>query len=147
MAEHACFTLDADPANPEFVAAYLRVTPSGECAFIETNTAHSLPILLGALDAHGLSRDAVRYVIVTHAHLDHAGGAGAVMAACPKAILLAHPRAARHLTDPAKLIASATSVYGAERFAKLYGVISPIPAARVRALEDGESVPLGDATL
>ena len=146
MATHSLFTLDADPANPQFVASYLRVA-GDECAFIETNTAYSLPILLAALDAHGLSREAVRYVIVTHAHLDHAGGAGAVMAACPNATLLAHPRAARHLIDPAKLVASATSVYGKERFASLYGVIAPIPEARVRPLDDGAQVPLGDATL
>jgi glyoxylase-like metal-dependent hydrolase (beta-lactamase superfamily II) len=141
-----CFTLDADPAHPQFVAAYLRVS-GDECAFIETNTAYSAPILLGALEARGLSRDSVRYVIVTHAHLDHAGGAGALMAACPKATLLAHPRAARHLIDPAKLVASATQVYGAERFAALYGVISPIPEARVRVMEDDSTAPLGDVTL
>ena len=149
---HACFTLDADPANPGLVASYLRVAVAegvaeGECAFIETNTAHSLPILLAALDEHRLSRDAVRYVIVTHAHLDHAGGASAVMQACPKATLLAHPRAARHLIDPTKLVASATKVYGAERFAALYGVIAPIAGDRVRALDDGAEVPLGDASL
>jgi glyoxylase-like metal-dependent hydrolase (beta-lactamase superfamily II) len=144
--DHTCFTLDADPANPEFVASYLRVA-GDECAFVETNTAHSLPILLAALAAHGLSREAVRYVIVTHAHLDHAGGAGAVMQACPNATLLAHPRAARHLIDPAKLVASATHVYGAERFAALYGVIAPIPADRVQAQEDGAEVSLGGATL
>jgi glyoxylase-like metal-dependent hydrolase (beta-lactamase superfamily II) len=143
---HACFTLDADPANPEFVACYLRIAGS-ECAFIETNTAHSLPILLAALDAHGLPRESVRYIIVTHAHLDHAGGAGALMAACPNATLLAHPRAARHLIDPAKLVASATQVYGVERFAALYGVIAPIPADRVRVQEDDTEVSLGDATL
>ncbi len=147
MAQHACFTLDAEPVHPEFVAAYLRVTPSGECAFVETNTSHSLPILLAALEAHGLSPAAVRYVIVTHAHLDHAGGAAAVMAACPNATLLAHPRAARHLIDPSKLVASATAVYGAERFAAQYGVIAPIPEGRVRALEDDATADLGGATL
>jgi glyoxylase-like metal-dependent hydrolase (beta-lactamase superfamily II) len=145
-ADHTCFTLDADPANPEFVASYLRVA-GDECAFIETNTAHSLPILLAALDTHRLSREAVRYVVVTHAHLDHAGGAGALMDACPNATLLAHPRAARHLIDPSKLVASATRVYGADRFAALYGVIAPIPASRVQPMEDGTEVALGGATL
>jgi glyoxylase-like metal-dependent hydrolase (beta-lactamase superfamily II) len=143
---HACITLDADPSNPQFVASYLRVA-GDECAFIETNTAHSLPILLAALDAHGLSRESVRYIIVTHAHLDHAGGAGALIQACPNATLLAHPRAARNLIDPTKLVASATQVYGAERFAALYGVIAPIPDARVRVQEDGDEVALGNATL
>jgi glyoxylase-like metal-dependent hydrolase (beta-lactamase superfamily II) len=142
----SCYTLDGDPPQPGFVACYLRVS-GDECAFIETNTAHTVPILLAALEKHGLAREDVRYVIVTHAHLDHAGGAGALMKACPRATLLAHPRAARHLIEPSKLVASATSVYGAERFQALYGVIEPIPAARVQALEDGATVLLGDATL
>jgi len=143
---HAAVTLDADPAHPEFVASFLRIA-GDECAFIETNTAHSLPILLAALEARKLSREAVRYVIVTHAHLDHAGGASVLMQACPNATLLAHPRAARHLIDPTKLVASAKQVYGAERFAALYGEIAPIPAARVAIQEDGDEVTFGGATL
>jgi glyoxylase-like metal-dependent hydrolase (beta-lactamase superfamily II) len=146
-AAHACFTLDADPSRPQFVASFLRTTPEGEHAFIETNTAHSLAIQLAALEAHGIAREAIRYVIVTHAHLDHAGGAGALMNACPNATLLAHPRAARHLIDPSKLVASATQVYGAARFDALYGVIAPIPAERVRAIEDDTEVMLGGAPL
>lgn len=145
MTCHARFTIDAD-VTPRFTACYLRVA-GDECAFIETNTAHSLPILLAALKERGLSRESVRYVIVTHAHLDHAGGAGVLMDACPNATLLAHPRAARNLIDPKKLIASATQVYGAERFAALYGVISPIPEARVLVQEDGAEVTLGGAPL
>jgi glyoxylase-like metal-dependent hydrolase (beta-lactamase superfamily II) len=89
----------------------------------------------------------VRWIVVTHAHLDHAAGAGGLLAACPNATLLAHPRAAKHLIAPAKLIQSASSVYGAEKFAQLYGTIEPIPANRVRALEDGETFELGGATL
>jgi glyoxylase-like metal-dependent hydrolase (beta-lactamase superfamily II) len=146
MPEHTCFTLDAEPANPEFVASFLRVA-GDECAFIDTNTARSAPILLAALEKRGLPRRAVRYVIVTHAHLDHAGGAGALMQACPDAVLLAHPRAARHLIDPTRLVASAARVYGAARFAALYGSITPIPAERVRALDDETEVALGSAKL
>jgi glyoxylase-like metal-dependent hydrolase (beta-lactamase superfamily II) len=118
-----------------------------ECAFVETHTTHAQPRLLAALAAHGLRPEQVRWIVVTHAHLDHAGGAGALLARCPNATLLAHPRAARHLVDPARLVASATQVYGAARFAELYGHIEPAPAARVRALEDGETFDLGDATL
>ena len=127
-------------------AAYLRVQ-GDEAAFIETNTTHAAPLLLRSLAEQGLDRSQVRYVIVTHVHLDHAGGASALMAACPNATLLAHPRAARHLIDPAKLVASARAVYGAERFDTLYGTIEPIDAARVTSLDDGASVAFGDATL
>jgi glyoxylase-like metal-dependent hydrolase (beta-lactamase superfamily II) len=146
MTKHQRITIDCDDATAGFTAAYLRLAPN-ECAFIESYTSHALPRLLGALEDAGRSRESVRYVVVTHAHLDHAAGAGALLVACPNATLLAHPRAARHLIDPSKLIASATSVYGEERFAKLYGVISPIPKERVRALEDGESFELGGSKL
>lgn len=142
---HVRDTLDVD-VIPQFTAVYLRVA-GDECAFIEAHTAHALPKLMAALEARRLHPEAVRWVVVTHAHLDHAAGASALLARCPNAQLLAHPRAARHLIDPAKLVASATAVYGAERFAKLYGRIDPIPAERVRALEDGARFPLGDAEL
>lgn len=142
---HARVTLDVDVV-PEFTAVYLRVA-GDECAFIEAHTAHAVPKLMAALEAHRLQPEAVRWVVVTHAHLDHAAGASALLARCPNAQLLAHPRAARHLIDPHKLVASATAVYGQERFAKLYGRIDPIPAERVRVLEDGARFPLGDAEL
>lgn len=142
---HARFTIDAD-VLPKFTATYLRIA-GDECAFIETHTVHALPRLLAALEAHGKKPEDVRWVVVTHAHLDHAAGAGALLARCPNATLLAHPRAARHLVDPSKLVASATSVYGEKRFAELYGTIDPIPQERVRALDDGETFELGDATL
>jgi glyoxylase-like metal-dependent hydrolase (beta-lactamase superfamily II) len=145
MVEHARFTIDAD-ILPEFTACYLR-TAGDECAFIEAHTAHALPRLLRALADAGRTPDDVRWIIVTHAHLDHAAGASALVAACPNATLVAHPRAARHLTHPEKLVRSATAVYGADRFRELYGTVDPIPEDRVRALEDGESVALGDATL
>jgi glyoxylase-like metal-dependent hydrolase (beta-lactamase superfamily II) len=114
---------------------------------VEAHTAHALPRLLAALDAHGKRPEDVRYVVVTHAHLDHAAGAGALLAACPNATLLAHPSSAKNLINPVKLVEGATAVYGAARFAELYGTVTPIPAARVRVLKDGDSFELGDATL
>ena len=143
--KHARHTLDCD-AVPGFTAVYLR-TAGDECAFIEAHTAHALPTLLAALEAQRKTPEQVRWVIVTHAHLDHAAGASALLAACPNATLVAHPRAARHLMDPSRLIASATQVYGPERFEKLYGTIAPIASERVLILEDGGSFELGDATL
>lgn len=142
---HARVTVDAD-VTPRFTACYLRLA-GDSCAFVEAHTAHALPRLEAALAAAGRRPEDVRWVVVTHAHLDHAAGAAALLAACPRATLLAHPRAARHLVDPAKLVAGATAVYGAARFRELYGRVDPIPAERVRALADGESFELGDATL
>jgi glyoxylase-like metal-dependent hydrolase (beta-lactamase superfamily II) len=146
MTLHTRETIDCDASRARFTAAYLRLAGE-ECAFIETETSHARPRLLAALERSGRNVEDVRYIIVTHAHLDHAAGAGGLLAACPRATLLAHPRAAKHLIDPKKLIQSATAVYGEERFAKLYGKIEPIPAERVRALADGETFELGGATL
>ena len=137
-------TIDCDYVMPQLAASYLR-EEGGEVAFIEANTTHAVPRLLAALKTAGLAAEAVKYVIVTHVHLDHAGGASALMRACPNATLLAHPRAARHLIDPTRLVASAQKVYGAEAFERLYGTIEAIDAKRVRALEDGERVTLGAA--
>ncbi|MFZ5446731.1 MAG: MBL fold metallo-hydrolase [Myxococcota bacterium] len=139
-------TVDAEYVMPQLAASYLR-EEGGEVAFIETATSLCVPKLLAALAKEGLAPEAVRWIIVTHVHLDHAGGASALMKACPNATLLAHPRAARHLIDPAKLVASAKQVYGEDAFDALYGVIEPIDAARVRSLDDGAEVHLGDAPL
>ena len=88
-----------------------------DCAVLETGTCHSVPALQQLLMERGIGVEQVRYVIPTHVHLDHAGGAGAMMAAFPAAQLLIHPRGARHMVDPQRLIAGATQVYGAISFA------------------------------
>lgn len=139
-------TIDCDYVGPEVACAYLRVE-ADECAFVEANTSHATPRLLEALAQAGKAPESVRWIVVTHVHLDHAGGAARLMRACPNATLLAHPRAARHLVDPSRIIAGATAVYGAARFAELYGEIEPIDASRVRSLEDGERVPFGRGEL
>jgi glyoxylase-like metal-dependent hydrolase (beta-lactamase superfamily II) len=145
MSRHARYTIDADVV-PQFTACYLRVA-GDECAFIEAHTAHALPRLLTALASHGKKPEDVRWVIVTHAHLDHAAGASVLLGACPNAMLVAHPRTAKNLIDPARLIEGATAVYGEARFRDLYGTVTPIPKERVKVLGDGESVELGDAKL
>src|SRR5262245_42034392 len=141
MTSHARYTIDCD-VLPQWTAAYLRVA-GDECAFIETHTAHALGKLLAELAMRGRRPEDVRWIVVTHAHLDHAAGAGALLAKCPNATLLAHPRAVGHLVDPTKLVASATKVYGEARFAELYGSIDPIPHERARALDDGATFDLG----
>jgi glyoxylase-like metal-dependent hydrolase (beta-lactamase superfamily II) len=139
-------TIDCDYLLPRFAASYL--VQEGEAAlFIDNNTTHSVPLLLKALKKSGLTPEQVRYVIITHVHLDHAGGSSALMKACPNAVLLAHPRAATHLIDPSKLVRSARKVYGAEKFEQLYGVIEPIEAWRVRSVADDEQISLGSKTL
>jgi glyoxylase-like metal-dependent hydrolase (beta-lactamase superfamily II) len=106
-------------------------------------THFSVPYLLAALDQLGIAREQVDYVLITHVHLDHAGGAGELLAALPQARALLHPRGAAHMIDPAALIQSSMAVYGKERFNSLYGTIVPMPAPRVRQVADGERITLG----
>ena len=124
----------------EGIAASFLVHEDGEGYFVEANTFHAVPRLLKALEEEGIACAKVRWIAVTHVHLDHAGGAFALLEACPEAVVLAHPRAARHLIDPEKLVSSAKKVYGEKVFSELYGEIRPIPADRVRIVEDGEEI-------
>ncbi len=129
-----------------FAAAYL-IREGGRAAFVETNTNKAVPRMLETLPAAGLTERDVEYVIITHVHLDHAGGASALMASCPNATLLAHPKAARHVIDPEKLVKSAEEVYGKDAFREMYGEIRPVPEERVRAVSDGEQIAFGSRTL
>lgn len=87
------------------LAACYLVRSNDRLAFVDTGTAHTVPLLLAVITELGLSADQVDYVIPTHVHLDHAGGAGALMAHCPHAQLVVHPRGAPHMIDPARLTA------------------------------------------
>ena len=136
------FTIDCHYGGEGYASAYL-IVENGRAAFVDTNTAHALPYLLGALDDAGIARDAVDYIIVTHIHLDHAGGAAPLMKECPNATLICHPRAARHLANPKRLVAAVKQVYGEEVFSRLYGTIEPIDEARIRAVADEESMTFG----
>ncbi|MBK6288557.1 MAG: MBL fold metallo-hydrolase [Gammaproteobacteria bacterium] len=144
--DHGIFCLETGYQRPGTACCYLLVD-HGEAAFIETGTAHSVPLLLEALAQAGVAREQVRYVIPTHVHLDHAGGAGALLQHLPAATLLVHPRGARHLIDPERLIEGAQQVYGPERFAELYGRVVAAPAERVCEALDHSSWPLGNRHL
>jgi glyoxylase-like metal-dependent hydrolase (beta-lactamase superfamily II) len=102
---------------------------------------------LSALAAQDLDVDAVDYIFLTHIHLDHAGGAGRLAAALPRARVLVHPLGAAHIIDPSMLIAATKAVYGAARFAREYGDISSIPARRIDTAQDGDRIRLGGRTL
>lgn len=127
--------IDCHYGGPEKTSAYL-ITQGDRAAFVDTNTNHAVPLLLAALERRGIPRGNVDYIIVTHVHLDHAGGAAALADACPNAQVIAHPKAARHLAAPERLIASSKLVYGEEQFHQLYGEILPLPADRITSVED-----------
>ncbi|HEX8757672.1 MAG TPA: MBL fold metallo-hydrolase [Steroidobacteraceae bacterium] len=138
--------VDTEYVHPGHAAAHI-VQHGGRAAFVDVGTNDSVPHLLAALDALGIARDAVDYLLLTHVHLDHAGGAGRLMRELPNAIAILHPRGAPHMIDPAKLIAGSRTVYGEERFRSLYGDIVPIAAGRVRTTRDGEKLSLGGREL
>jgi glyoxylase-like metal-dependent hydrolase (beta-lactamase superfamily II) len=143
---HGIHAIDTGFIRTGLAASYL-VLRDGRAAFVDTGTSQSVPVLLAALAERGVPRAAVDFVILTHVHLDHAGGAGALMQALPGAIALAHPRGVPHLVDPARLEAGARAVYGDRAYDQHYGVLVPIPAERIRAVADDEVVLLGGAPL
>jgi glyoxylase-like metal-dependent hydrolase (beta-lactamase superfamily II) len=138
--------IDTDYIRPRADASHL-VVDGGRAAFVDTGTTHSLPNLLGALEAKGIGRADVDWVLTTHVHLDHAGGAGALMRELPNARCVVHPRGARHLAEPAKLIAGSIEVYGEDTYRSLYGEIVPIDTGRILVAEDGMTIELGGRTL
>ncbi len=121
-------------------AGYLVEGP--EPVLVETGSQTSVPALLAALDAHGLGPSDLAGVVVTHIHLDHAGGVGDVAAAFPGATVYVHEKGARHLADPSRLLASAARVYG-PLLDSLYGRLEPTPADRIVVLHDGDQVTVG----
>lgn len=140
------YCIDALYIAPELACCYL-LRGADEYALIETGTARSLENILATLAALDVRAEQLRYVIPTHVHLDHAGGAGQLMQHFPEATLLIHPRGARHMINPRRLVSSAEQVYGKSVFAKLYGEILPVPESRVETLEDGAGVTLGSRIL
>jgi glyoxylase-like metal-dependent hydrolase (beta-lactamase superfamily II) len=141
--DHGITAIDTEYVRPGLDASHL-VVQEGRAAFIDTGTAPSVPLLLAALEHKGLEPGQVDWLFVTHVHLDHAGGAGALMEHLPNAVAVLHPRGARHMADPSKLIEGSKAVYGEEAFNQLHGGIRPIPEERIRVVEDGERLRLAD---
>jgi glyoxylase-like metal-dependent hydrolase (beta-lactamase superfamily II) len=109
----------------------------GRAALIDSGTSHAVPQVLAALEAKGVAPEQLDYVILTHVHLDHAGGAGQLMARFPNARLTVHPRGARHMIDPSRLLAATVAIYGAADTRRIYGEILPVPKARVLETPEG----------
>jgi glyoxylase-like metal-dependent hydrolase (beta-lactamase superfamily II) len=129
------------------VASFYCVIHDGEIGIIETGTSGSLPQIQTLLSDLSLSPEQVKYVIPTHVHLDHAGGAGAMMRAFPDAQLIIHPRGARHMINPEQLVNASKAVYGEETFTRLYGEIPPIDESRVIQAEHESAFYLGGREL
>lgn len=134
--------VDSGLFRDRMACCYL-VEDQEELAIIEAGGSSGAQRLLQTIDWRGLDRAQVRWVILTHVHLDHAGGAGQLMRALPNATLLVHERGAKHMIDPSKLEAGARAVYGDEEYDKTYGSLVPVDPLRVRVMPDGETACLG----
>ncbi len=116
---------------------------AGRPCLVETGAALSAPLLVERLAALGVHAADLGTIVVTHIHLDHAGGVGDLAAAFPHARVAVHERGARHLADPGRLLASAHRVFG-EAMERLFGDLRPTPADRLDVLADGDRIDLGD---
>lgn len=139
--EHGIHAVDTHYVRPGLDASHL-IIDEGRAAFVDTGPASAVPHLLGALETLGLAPEQVDLVLLTHIHLDHAGGAGLLLRSLPNAQVVLHPRGARHMIDPRKLVQGSIAVYGERTFRRLYGEIVPMPAERVVIADDGMTVRL-----
>jgi glyoxylase-like metal-dependent hydrolase (beta-lactamase superfamily II) len=126
-------------------SAYL--VAAREPALIETGPTTSGEAVMAGLEALGMGRDDLAHVVLTHIHLDHAGGVGRLAARFPAATVWVHERGVKHLADPSKLVSSAARVYGEERMAELFGPVDAVAAERLRAVDDGDTISLGEREL
>jgi len=126
-------------------AAYLLT--ADEPLIVETGPATSFEPVVAALEQLGIATTDLAHIVLTHIHLDHAGGVGRLAERYPNATIWVHERGAPHLADPAKLVASATRIYGEERMASLFGPVEPVPPQRIQGLADGDVIAFGQRTL
>ncbi len=140
------YCIDSGYVQGQYCAIYI-LKEGDEVAIIETGTNHTIDRVLSVLDALNIAHEQIKYVIPTHIHLDHVGGASGMMALFHQARLIIHPRGARHVVDPTKLIAGSISVYGEALFNHLYGYIDAIDESRVDIAEDLDNFSLGNREL
>lgn len=149
MQEHVkdsnIFTIDALYHQAELAAIHL-IREGDKLAIVDTGTQFSVPQVAQAIESLGLSFSNVEYIILTHIHLDHAGGASSLMDLCENAQLLVHEKGAKHIAQPDKLVAGATAVYGEEKFSEMYGQIKRIDPSRIASPADLETVSMGNRT-
>lgn len=143
---HGISAVDALYERERLNAVHL-VVERGRAAIVDTGTAHAAPRALAALESLGVAPQNVDYVVLTHVHLDHAGGAGQLMARCPNATLTVHPRGARHVIDPGRLLAATVRIYGEETTRRVYGEVLPVPAERVLETPEGACISLAGREL
>jgi glyoxylase-like metal-dependent hydrolase (beta-lactamase superfamily II) len=135
------FQIDTKMAGYHGITAGYLIRSDRPC-LVETGTAPSAPVVRDALAALGVGPRDLSTVVVTHIHLDHAGGVGDIVQMFPAARVVVHTKGARHLADPSRLMASARMVWG-DDLDWLFGTLAPTPADRIDTVEDTGVVDLG----
>lgn len=138
--------VDSDYLRPGLAAIHLLIE-EGRAAVIDTATQSASPLVLAALAQRGVAPEQVDFIILTHIHLDHAGGAGVLMRKCPNARLTVHPRGVAHMVDPSKLVEGVSDVYGPQRTKEMYGELLPVELGRIVPTPDGTTLQLAGRTL
>jgi glyoxylase-like metal-dependent hydrolase (beta-lactamase superfamily II) len=138
---HDVYEIDTRMAGYSQITAGYLILADRPC-LVETGTAPSAPVVRDALAGLGVGPGDLATVVVTHIHLDHAGGVGDIAAMFPAAEVVVHVLGARHLADPSRLMSSARRVYGSA-LDTLFGELAPTPAERIRAVDQRGSVDLG----
>ena len=116
-------------------------------ALVETGPTTSVEAVTAGLNSLGFGPDDLAHIVVTHIHLDHAGGVGTLSHHFNRATIWVHERGAPHLADPTKLVHSATRVYGEERLRELFGPVEAVPPERLRAVTEGDRIELTERAL
>ncbi len=138
--------IDTQHMRKDFVASYL-IQDGNKAAFIDTGCYLSAPRLLATLDNKNINREDVDYIILTHIHLDHAGGAGELIKHLPNAKVYVHERGANHLIDPSKLRAGVIQVYGEIFFKQFLGDLIAIDKEKIVIAKDNDNIKLGNRIL
>lgn len=134
------YLIDTEEGSiPRLTAAYL--VNEGRKALIDAGCPNSASTILKGIQRLGVDPKEVSYIIITHIHLDHAGGAGTLVKEMPYAKVLVHPRGAKHLTDPTKLISSAMQVLSPEEMER-YGLMNPVNPENVEVVDDNAVIEL-----
>ncbi len=140
---HQTFGIDTQMSGYDGITAGYLVRTSRPC-LVETGTAASAARVTAELAALGIGPTDLATIVVTHIHLDHAGGVGDLAAAFPTAQVVVHEAGASHLADPERLMRSARRVFGDDVVDTVLGVLRPTAADRIQVLGDVGSIDLGD---